>query len=637
MCGIAGIVGNRRVNARAVEAMMELMVHRGPDDADLWTNEDGNVVLGHRRLAIIDPTPAGHQPMASTDGNMVLTYNGEIYNYVELAQRLKAEGHEFRSQSDTEVLLAVYQRWGIKGFSELNGMFAFALYDATVGKLVCARDRFGEKPFLYSKIDDSLAFASEFKALLVLDDVSADLDDGRLLTFLHQPRAGLDNERKTVFAGIKQLLPGEVMRFDFKTLTTEISNYWTLTPDRDAASLNEDAAASHFRALLENAVTIRMRSDVPVGSCLSGGLDSSAIVCLNRSHLGEGAPYHVFTGRFPNTAADEWSFAEQVIEQTNVISHRTEPTPEGLAGELSKFIWHNELPVGSSSQYAQWCVFRLAKDQGITVLLDGQGADEILAGYEQYFRAYLKSLAQAGNTYLALREEPAIRKRYPAALADAAEGWKTKMPFGLRRQLAHMANKGSDFRFGLSASALKLLHGDNRTPNQLALLDALREDAFHAHLPTLLRYGDRNSMAHSREVRLPFCDYRLAEFVFALPPNYLMGDAQTKRLLRQAMSGILPDTIRTRWNKQGFLPPQDAWFANGLDELAREMVESLSYRERGYWDVGWWRRIIKRLEAGEEHLAWLLWKPVIAEAWQRHFVDEIEARPRIAAFTSAPA
>jgi len=637
MCGIAGIVGNRRVNARAVEAMMELMVHRGPDDAGLWANEDGNVVLGHRRLAIIDPTPAGHQPMASTDGNMVLTYNGEIYNYVELAQRLKAEGHEFRSQSDTEVLLAVYQRWGIKGFSELNGMFAFALYDATVGKLVCARDRFGEKPFLYSKIDDSMAFASEFKALLVLDDVSADLDDGRLLTFLHQSRAGLDNERKTVFAGIKQLLPGEVMRFDPKTLTTEISNYWTLTPDPDAANLNEDAAALHFRALLENAVTIRMRSDVPVGSCLSGGLDSSAIVCLNRSHLGDDAPYHVFTGRFPNTAADEWSFAEQVIEQTNVISHRTEPTPEGLAGELSKFIWHNELPVGSSSQYAQWCVFRLAKEQGVTVLLDGQGADEILAGYEQYFRAYLKSLAQAGKTSLALREEPAIRKRYPAALADAAEGWKTKMPFGLRRQLAHIANKGSDFRFGLSTSALKLLHGNTRTPNQLALLDALREDAFHAHLPTLLRYGDRNSMAHSREVRLPFCDYRLAEFVFALPPNYLMGDAQTKRLLRQAMSGILPDTIRTRWNKQGFLPPQDAWFASGLDKLAREMVESVSFRERGYWDVGWWRRIIKRLEAGEEHLAWLLWKPVIAEAWQRHFVDEIEARPRIAAFTSAPA
>jgi asparagine synthase (glutamine-hydrolysing) len=635
MCGIAGIIGNRPVNRDAVEAMMDVMVHRGPDDAGLWSSTDGRSVLGHRRLAIIDPTPAGRQPMQSDDGNLVLTYNGEIYNYLELAERLRAEGHSFQSQSDTEVLLAVYQHWGVDGFAELNGMFAFALYDAQAGALICARDRFGEKPFLYREGDGYFAFASEYKALFRLQGVMPDIDHGRLLSFLHQPRQGLDDDRETVFAGIRQLLPGEVLRLDTRTLRSTVSRYWTLTPDSDAANLTQQAASERFGDLLSDAVSIRMRSDVAVGSCLSGGLDSGSIVCLNRRHLGDGVDYHVFTGRFPETPADEWIYAQQVIETAGVESHETVPTAVGLADDLSDFIWHNELPVGSSSQYAQWCVFRLAKQHGITVLLDGQGADEILAGYEQYFRNYLRSLVQAGEAALALQEEPAIRKRYPAAMADTAEAWKTRLPFGMRRKLAHFTNKGSDFRFGLSSDGLAAMGAAPLDMAKSNLYEALREDAFQAHLPTLLRYGDRNSMAHSREVRLPFCDHRLAEFAFAQPPQYLMGDAQTKRLLRSSMEGILPENIRTRWNKQGFLPPQEKWFADGLGKLAHDVIESEAFRQRGYWDVNWWRRVLKRLAAGEGHLAWPLWKPIITEAWQQHFVDQVRRQDRHAVFAEA--
>lgn len=614
---------------------MNLMVHRGPDDAGLWSSDDGRVVLGHRRLAIIDPTPAGHQPMVSADGRTVLTYNGEIYNYRELAARLRAEGHVFQSQCDTEVLLAVYQRWGTAGFKELNGMFAFALLDGRAGRLICARDRFGEKPFVFAAGGNFIAFASEYKALLALEGVSAEIDTGRLLSFLHQPRQGLDDARETLFAGIRQLLPGEVMSVDTATLETEISRYWDLTPDADAVGLSEADAVARFGELLADAVAIRMRSDVPVGSCLSGGLDSSSIVCLNRRQLGADAPYHVFTGRFPGTEADEWLYAQQVIEAARVECHETQPTPAGLAAELADFIWMNELPVGSSSQYAQWCVFRLAKQDGVTVLLDGQGADEVLGGYEQYFRAYIQSLVQGGDAVLALEEEPAIRRRYPLAMADAAEVWKTRLPFSLRRMLARLLDKGSDFRFGLNTEAAAALAGPVAAAVQPALLDALCEDAFHAHLPTLLRYGDRNSMAHSREVRLPFCDHRLAEFAFALPPQYLMGGAETKRLLRRAMAGIVPEGVRTRWNKQGFLPPQDRWFADGLVELAQDTVESEAFRARGYWDLDWWRRVIKRLRGGETHLAWVLWKPVMAEAWHRHFLDTANWAPRHAVFRAS--
>ena len=630
MCGIAGIVGNRPVNEAAVRAMMDRMVHRGPDGEGLWCSADGRVVLGHRRLAIIDPTPAGDQPMVSPGGDLVLTYNGEIYNYVELAQRLKAEGCVFRSHCDTEVLLAAYQTWGVAGLAELNGMFAFALYDAKAGKLICVRDRFGEKPFLYTEQDGAFVFASEYKALFAVSGVPAEIDNTRLLTFLNQPRIGLDDSRETVFPAIHQLLPGEMLQLDLASLEVTISRYWNLTPDPNAGMLTHEEAAARFGDLLADAVAIRMRSDVPVGSCLSGGLDSSAIVCLNRRHLGDGPDYHVFTGRFPNSPADEWRFAEQVIAEANVISHETEPTAEGLASELDDFVWMNELPVGSSSQYAQWCVFRLAKEHGVTVLLDGQGADEVLGGYEQYFRAYLTGLSGSE----AADEEPAIRERYPLALADRVEGWKTALPARVRRGLAHLTNKGSDFRFGLMPDAV-LTSGQAAPPG--SLFEALREDAFHAHLPSLLRYGDRNSMAHSREVRLPFCDHRLAEFAFALPPGHLMGEAQTKRLLRTAMKDVLPEPIRTRWNKQGFLPPQDSWFTNGLGELARATVESLSFRERGYWDVDWWRQVLARLAAGEIHLAWVLWKPVIAEAWQQHFVEEVGCRERVDIFAEVAA
>tara|TARA_E500000331_G_scaffold356672_1_gene415738 strand:+ start:153 stop:2063 length:1911 start_codon:yes stop_codon:yes gene_type:complete len=628
VCGIAGIIGNRAVNVFAVKAMLEKLVHRGPDGEGLWSSLNRRVVLGHRRLAVIDPTPAGSQPMISDDGKTVITFNGEIYNFIELAERLKSEGYIFKSRTDTEVLLAVYRKWGIPGFSELNGMFAFAIYDEMCSTLICARDRFGEKPLLFSHGDHFFSFASEYKALLCLDSVSSEVDVMRLASFMNQPRWGLDNTQESIFGGVKQLLAGEVLQLNINSLEWSISRYWNLTPDLNAQKLTDLAAAEAFGELLADSVAIRMRSDVEVGSCLSGGLDSSSIVCLNRRHLSQDSPYHVFTGRFENDGGDDWLYARQVIDFTQVVSHETTPTPDGLASELPLFVWHNELPVGSSSQYAQWCVFRLAKNHGVTVLLDGQGADEILGGYEQYFQSYLRSLVQRGDAIRALAEEPKIRKRYPMALEDTATIWKKRLPFGLRRSLAHALNKGSDFRFGLSGDVVKIMNSRSLTDEKNTLMEALWEDSFNAHLPTLLRYGDRNAMAHSREVRLPFCDHRLAEFAFAQPVERLMGDAETKRLLRRSMIRTLPEGIASRWNKQGFLPPQESWFSGALGIIAEDIIESEAFRSRGIWDPSWWKYVLTRLKRGEEHLAWALWKPVIAESWYRHFVDEINAATR---------
>jgi asparagine synthase (glutamine-hydrolysing) len=634
MCGIAGIVASRTVDPGTVEAMCDLMVHRGPDDSGLWSSADGRIVMGHRRLAIIDPTPAGHQPMVDGSGRFVLNFNGEIYNYPELGERLKREGITFQSHSDTEVLLEAFRHWGPNCLTELNGMFAFALYDGAQGKLYCARDRFGEKPFLFADGKGFFAFASEYKALLSLTEVPADIDRLRLARFLHQPSQGLDDGRETVFTGIRQLLPGELLTLDTHTLDWNVRRYWDIAPDADLARLSEEDAAARFRELLTDSVRIRMRSDVPQGSCLSGGLDSASIVCIARRLLGDDTPYHVFTGRFPGTDADEWAHASVVAAHTDTVPHVVVPDPEGFMDDLSAFAWHNEIPVGSTSQYAQWCVFRLAKENGITVLLDGQGADEILGGYEQYFRIYLDDNRQ-GDAGAKKEEESAIRARYPLALHNRRQSFGLALPHTVRRTLAMLTGKGSDVLFGLEAGLaadVARANADIDTGPFGGLAGKLYSEAFHTHLPTLLRYGDRNSMAHSREVRLPFCDHRLAELSLSLPPGHLMGKAQTKRLLRESMRDILPESIRTRWPKQGFLPPQEIWFRNGLLAKAEEVIQAPDFAASGLWNVHWWRKLAQRLRRGEEHLAWVLWRPLITETWRVQFIERMRKSPHRSVF-----
>jgi asparagine synthase (glutamine-hydrolysing) len=635
MCGIAGIVASRPVNGDAVESMCDLLAHRGPDDSGLWRSADGRVVLGHRRLAVIDATDAAHQPMADATGHLVLTFNGEIYNYLELAARLRAEGAPPVSDGDTAVLLAAWGRWGADALAALNGMFAFAVFDAGTGMLYAARDRFGEKPFYFAEGDGWFAFASEYKALLALDGVSAEVDTVRLARFLHRPAHGLDDARETVFAGISQLLPGELLTLDTRSMTCRIGRYWTPRADADAPRDIGEAAAQ-FRALLADSVRLRMRADVAQGSCLSGGLDSSAIVCLARAEIGDDA-YHVFTGRFPGADSDEGRFADIVADAAGATAHGVEPDPARFADEIAAFAWHNELPVGSASQYAQWCVFRLAAECGVTVLLDGQGADELLGGYEQFFAVYLADLRARGETGLA-DEENAIRARYPAALAPARQRLSLALPPALRRAAARRLGKGSDVLFGMQADIARAVverpEEEARDGGFTGLAAAFHRETFHEHLPTLLRYGDRNSMAHSREVRLPFCDHRLAEFALSLHPRLHMGDAQTKRLLREAMRGILPEQIRTRWNKQGFLPPQPQWFHARLGALLEDTIEDPSFGAEGLWDRLWWRRALARFRAGEDHLAWTLWRPLTTEAWRRHFVGRARAAPRLPVFAA---
>lgn len=608
MCGIAGIASvTHRVNVQAVQAMTGLMAHRGPDGAGLWENPNGRLVLGHRRLAIIDPSPASAQPFVS-DG-IALTFNGEIYNYREIRAELITRGHVFSTEGDAEIIVAAWRQWGRSCVDFFNGMFAFALWDESKGQLFCARDRFGEKPFLYVQGDGFFAFASEYKALLTLDGVSAAVEDDRLGRFLATPADGLDRGEHTLFTAIRQLPPAHVMVIDGRSLERQSECYWTGQPAKPGRRLSLHDAAFAFHDLLADSVRLRLRSDVPVGSCLSGGLDSSAIVCLARRELGDSTPYHTFSGRFPGTSADEGPYMESVAAATHPLRHEVEPKPENLLAELAQFSWANELPVDSASQYAQYCVFRLARQNGVKVLLDGQGADEIMGGYEQYFTAYLKG----GGT-----DSPLIHSRYGDALTQV-QPWHARLPPGLRRLLARTLHKGSDISFGLTGDVRV-----ERRPPPANLHEALSRDSLDGFLGTLLRYGDRNSMAHSVEVRLPFTDHRIFEFVQGLPVEHLMGDGETKRLLRTAMDGILPDMVRLRWRKHGFVPPQIAWLHQTLLPAVEQAVEDPNLSP--LWERTWWRSAIRRFRAGDTSQAAGLWKLLACESWRTHFLSAMSAR-----------
>lgn len=629
MCGIAGVVGASAERAQ-VQRMISVEAHRGPDGEGLWFAElypGRKVVLGHRRLSIIDLSDAASQPMSDAEGQFVVTYNGEIYNFLEVRVELARLGVAFRSQSDTEVLLEAYKKWGAACLERLNGMFAFALLDRPRGKIFCARDRFGEKPFLYAFGPDLFAFASEYKALLQHPGISLEYDERRLLRAAHNPGTALDGDRQTVFDQVRQLLPGEAMEVDVRSLEHKVWRYWQIEAGEVRHDVQEAEAFAEFRTLLTDSVRIRMRSDVPVGSCLSGGLDSSSIVCLARELIGNDAEYHTFTGRFPHTPADEWRYAEEVAKRAHVITHCVEPTVDGFLDELPEFMWHNELPVGGSSQYAQWCVFRLAKQCGVTVLLDGQGADELLGGYEQYFMRYVEALRERNDRQRLADELPRIRERYPLALVPPARGLRDRLPLSARHWLSTRLGIGTSILYGMSLPVAAEVAAQNelpRKPGWGALANALAQDSFGRYLTTLLRYGDRNSMAHSREVRLPFCDHRIAEFVFSLPPQFLMGEVQTKRLLRESMKGVLPEAIRTRWNKQGFRPPQELWFQSPrMVEAVRGSIESFEFEQGGYWNRAWWRRALARAVRGDRGLTATLWHPFMTVEWKRQFLERI--------------
>ncbi len=638
MCGIAGFIN--RDNAghalQRVPSALNLLEHRGPDDAgylayssrgitagNRWTGDltcEPEAILLHRRLSILDLSQTGHQPMSSADGRYHLTYNGEIYNYLELREELARLGHVFRSRSDSEVLLAAYAQWGSDALTRLTGMFAFAILDTVSRKLFLARDFFGIKPLYYARTAAGFFFASELKALLELASVNRSANPERLYLYL---RFGMtDHGAGTLFSELQQLPPAHYLEISLDRPEAAVPvRYWTPGTDRDA-DLSLDEAASHLRNLFLKNVSLHLRSDVPVGAALSGGIDSSAIVAAMR-YLEPSLEIHAFSYISDDPSLSEEKWVDIAASAARAGVHKVRPEPQELVDDLDILTYCQDEPFGSTSIYAQYRVFREAARMGIKVMLDGQGADEILGGYRPYMAARLASLirrnrwTEAGRFLGRCSQWPGASK--PWLIAKTAD---YLLPRSLQAPLRKMIgrelmpawmNEGWFARRGVASQVLDYSSGAS------VLKHDMLHDLTETSLPYLLRYEDRNSMAFSIESRVPFLTPELVNFMLSLPDRYIVADdGCSKAVFRAAMRGIVPDAILDRRDKIGFATPERNWLG-GLHSWMKHVLGSDAAREIPALNFQQLTREFDQAIQGRKRFDFRLWRMVNLIQWTRQF------------------
>jgi asparagine synthase (glutamine-hydrolysing) len=613
MCGICGIISKKRGSSESselVSRMMQSIKHRGPDDEGKFTEDQ--ISLGFVRLSIIDLTPLGHQPMFSADNRYNIIFNGEIYNYIELREELLTKGYRFRSKTDTEVLLYSYIEWGEDCLHKLNGMWAFAIYDNLKKELFCARDRFGVKPFYYYADNSEFIFASEIPPILTATGPGSEPDYQTIFEYLVFNRT--DQTEKTFFKNIKKLQHGCSLRINLKEIKPVIKTWYLLKEKVQSAAGFKDH--SEYRELFSSAVGLRLRSDVPVGVCLSGGIDSSSIVSvlLKDYSFNELNTFSAVYGK--GKRGDESSFID---EYRGIVKnmHFTTPTADTLYNDLDCFIRAHSEPIPSTSPYAQYKVMEAAKNH-VVVTLDGQGADEELAGYHYFFGFFFKELLNKFNLTKLISESAFYLNNHRSVY-----GLKTFLYFMLPETFKTKARV--DEKGYLSRNFTANYSKGNTIAGELYSSGTLNEallDHFEYKLEHLLKWEDRNSMWFSLESRVPFLDYRLVEKTLASDPGMKINKGMTKKILREAMSGTLPEKIRLRKDKIGFLTPEDEWFrGEKFRRLVTDILSSESFRDRNIIEPGKSMDLYKKHLAGEINISKEIWKWINLELWFRKFID----------------
>lgn len=579
MCGLAGVVRTQPGSVSAwLRSTAASLRHRGPDDEGYWLLDgagsarhwagrdtpddlgldplpdrvDTRVGLVHRRLAIIDPSARGHQPMAAPSG-ATLVFNGEVYNHVELRRELEREGVRFHSESDTEVVLAAYAQWGTAAFSRFVGMWALAIVDPERDVLILSRDPFGIKPLYLAACESEVAFASEIGPLLDLEWVDGRPDLERAAHFLLRGRS--EDELRTFHAGIEQVPSASFLEIPLDLSSApERHRFWRLDPTVEH-DLTFPESVEQVRSAFVDSVELHLRSDVPVGACLSGGVDSSAIVCAMREIGGRDLDLHTFSYVSSDPATSEERWVNVVNEHVRATSHVVTPAPSDFGRDLPHLTSAQHEPFLSTSVYAQYRVFEAAHAVGVTVLLDGQGADELLAGYRGYRSAMLRQAIRAGSLGSALAIAYGLVRTTSTGRNDLMEILRAGAYRDRSRRGATPGGRSPQPSADMSAQRDATVTGSLRA----MLIDATEVSS----LPTLLRYEDRNSMAHSVESRVPFLTTDFAELVIGLPSHHLISrGGVTKRVFREAMRGLVPDLILDRRDKIGFSPTQSLWLAH---------------------------------------------------------------------------
>lgn len=626
MCGIAGILNlDKRPYPdlnQHLQVMNQIQAHRGPDDEGIWLHSNNHIGFAHRRLSIID-LKTGRQPMTDDAGNTVC-YNGEIYNYIELRQELSV--FKFRTSSDTEVILAAYQKWGVDCVDHLRGMFSFAIWDETKNQLFCARDRFGIKPFYYAVINRTLYFASEAKTLLpFLPEIKTDV--GALKDYL---AFQLCLDGKTLFGGVNELSPGH--RLVVKNGNIEVEQYWEVY-----YKLDFDHTRKYFteklRALIEDSVKIHIRSDVPVGAYLSGGIDSSAVASL-ASKFQDEVEFKAFTGKFSlGDMYDETKYARALAQMCGMTLHEIDITSKDFAETLNKVIYYLDYPVAGPGSFPQFHVSKFAS-QYRKVVLGGQGADEIFGGYVRYLIAYFEQCIKGaiegtlnnGNfivTYESIIPNLIALHNYKPLIK---EFWSKGVFDDLDRRYYRLINRASTLQNEINWDELgdyspyetfsKIFNGAN--VGKESYFDKMTHFDFKTLLPALLQVEDRMSMAHGLESRVPFLDHPIVEFAATMPSDIKFKDGTLKKILVDAVRHDLPDVIVNRKDKMGFPVPFNEWITGDLKDFIFDIFSSRKAKERQYVDQ---KEVLKSLST-ESKFGRKIWGLVSLEIWQQEFHDK---------------
>lgn len=629
MCGISGILDlrGRTVAPALVRDMNVAQAHRGPDGDGVL--ELGPLVLGHRRLAIIDLSPGGAQPMQLADEGLAISYNGEVYNYVELRDELRQAGVRFESESDTEVVLRAYAQWGEEAFARFNGMWALALWDARKKRLVLSRDRFGIKPLYLFEARDRLLFASEAKAILVAAPAARAVDRGVLGRFL---QGGVqDDGPRTFFAGVRQLRPGTWCSFELRgdapPSRTE-GRYWTFSAAEARERYDYRDPAATLRGLLDEAVALRLRSDVPVGTCLSGGLDSSTVVALAAGHSKQ--PVRTFTAVHADRGYDERRYAREVVARFGCQPAEIEPRiGRDLVPLLDLLGWYHDEPCARPGLITQWFVMSLAAGE-VTVLLDGQGGDELLLGYVHYALPYLRSLWSEANRLPEYRQRLKFWRDGIGLLLQPST-----TPEGPGRLLGHLARIGlrrlrpgqrdPELSPELRAAAAQVaLERTPRDPGRSRVDLLMQDELCYSSIPALLHHEDRTSMAFSLEARVPFLDHRVVEMSLGMDYREKVRGGLMKSVLRRAMRDVLPRSVVERTDKLGYPTPIARWLRDAGDEVKELLL--CGFAERGYVPPAAVERTWLEVERGRGN-PWLVYRWLTTELWQQRFLDRPPAPP----------
>lgn len=544
--------------------MNDLVAHRGPDGEGFYHGP--NFAFGHRRLSIIDLSQNGHQPMAYGQ-NLVITFNGEIYNYLELRVELLAAGYSFQSDSDTEVILAAYAHWGDSCVTRFNGMWAFAIYDSQKKRLFCSRDRFGVKPFYYTKSSNQFAFGSEIKQLLPFLQ-NRKMNQQIVLDYLI---AGIEEfDEHTFFEGVYKLPPSYNLIYDLTDHSIDLKRYFEINFDERLAKLDESAAVETYRNAFEDSVKLRLRSDVKVGTCLSGGMDSSSVaaVASDLYMKSSGQAFIAIHAQSSEQATDESDKAKLVAEHCKLNLQIVQPSSEDFKVLIDEVIYTQEEPFGSPSVFMQYMVLKKARELKCLVMLDGQGGDETLLGYEKYYPAYINSLSSPWQKF---------RGFMKSAENSSLSRWQvlqyfiyfTKYQVRLRRIKRRAGFIKAPILEAYQSKQLKALSASYLNIKKLQLLEVTS-----LQLPHLLKYEDKNSMRNSVETRLPFLDFRVLQTALSLNSSVKIRNGWTKYVLRKSMEKRLPDAIVWRKNKFGFNAPEKTWLHEIEDEMKQDIANS---------------------------------------------------------------